>query len=124
MRRVRARVFSVCVCVWVFRGRRESGGWRVLFLSEALVKRKEEEEFFFLFFSQNGAPWARATQRGKGRSDFGATKRRTRVRARARVRKREKLRVEFIKHHVVDSNKQNVIKKSDSVQVFSPSERG
>ena len=49
---------------------------------------------------------------------------RRRVRARVRVRKREKLRVELIKHHVVDSNKQNVIKKPDSVQVFSPSERG
>lgn len=79
--------------------------------------REREESFFFFFFLTKSAAQIsskQSRQRGKGRSDFGATRRRTRARVNARRR------VEFIKHHVINSNKQNVIKKSDIVQVLFP----
>ena len=85
---------------------------------------KEALKIFLLFFSQ-----ARLLSRKGEKEEVilerqGDERARRRVRVRVRVRKREKLRVELIKQHVVNSNKQNVIQKPDSVQVFSPSERG
>lgn len=116
MRRVRARGSVLCVlCVWSSVEEESAGGVCVFYDVKPLCER--EKSFFFLFFFSKKAPLKSARKwqsMGKGRSDFGATRRRTRARVNARRR------VEFIKHHVINSNKQNVIKKSDIVQVFSP----
>jgi hypothetical protein len=80
---------------------------------------REKRVFFSFFFLKKSAALKSARKwqsMGKGRSDFGATRRRTRACVCVNARRR----VEFIKHHVINSNKQNVIKKSDIVQVLFP----
>jgi hypothetical protein len=78
----RARVFSL-LCVWVFRGRRESGWLRVRFSSSEALKR------VFFFFYPSDVKGKREEVILERQRDERA---RRRVRARVRVRKRETAR--------------------------------